>query len=37
MRGEVRFGIEAHGQRGAWPDWWSRIGFARLAGYGQRR
>jgi uncharacterized protein (UPF0548 family) len=36
-RGDIRFRIEARWQRAELPNWWSRIGFALLAGYYQRR
>jgi uncharacterized protein (UPF0548 family) len=35
--GEIRFRIEAMWQRGELPNWWSRIGFAALAGHYQRK
>jgi uncharacterized protein (UPF0548 family) len=35
--GDIRFRIEARWQRGELPNWWSRAGFALLAGFYQRR
>jgi uncharacterized protein (UPF0548 family) len=35
--GRIRFRIEARWQHGDLPNWWSRIGFALLSGYYQRR
>jgi uncharacterized protein (UPF0548 family) len=35
--GEIRFRIEARWRRGAFPNWWSRIGFIVLSGYYQRK
>jgi uncharacterized protein (UPF0548 family) len=35
--GTIRFRIEARWQRGEMPNWWSRVGFAVLSGYYQRK
>lgn len=35
--GDIRFRIEARWRAGEFPNWWSRAGFAMLAGYYQRR
>jgi len=35
--GDITFRIEARWMRGAFPNWWSRLGFVVLAGYYQRR
>jgi uncharacterized protein (UPF0548 family) len=36
-RGQIRFRIEARWRQGQLPNWWSRIGFAVLSGYYQRK
>ena len=35
--GNIRFKIEARWRAGEFPNWWSRIGFALLSGFYQRR
>lgn len=36
-RGQIRFRIEARWRQGQFPNWWSRIGFAVLSRYYQRK